>query len=143
MRISEVVNLKKENIDFENEKIYIVNSKRAKSRKIYMPETIKAELQKIVNKTDGESAFGIDKGYIKYTFYKIKHELRYKKSNMYISPHTLRRSGARHLYDNGWQLKELMKILGHTDIQTTQRYINFDEDELQEKFKKVEYNFGG
>ena len=46
------------------------------------------------------------------------------------TPHTLRRTGARHLFEQGGALKQISLILGHESIKTTEGYIGLDKVDL-------------
>ena len=70
-------------------------------------------------------------------FWKI---IKYYKEQAHIAkditPHVLRHSFATHLLQNGADLKSIQTMLGHSDISSTQVYVQFQDPELRDIYKK-------
>ncbi len=71
-------------------------------------------------------------------FWKIvKYYKEQAHINKDITPHILRHSFATHLLQNGADLKAIQTMLGHSDISSTQIYMQFQDATIQNIYKKA------
>lgn len=149
MRVSELVNLKFEQIDLTN-KFIRVFGKGGKERVVLLNnKSIQAlkEWLKIREKKFGKKDLGEYKNYIflsklgkpisRVDFWEqLKNYVKHLGITKNVSPHTLRHSFATHMLKFGADLRVVQELLGHSDISTTQIYTQIDRQYLKEIHKK-------
>ncbi|HPO50285.1 MAG TPA: tyrosine-type recombinase/integrase [Spirochaetota bacterium] len=128
LRVSEVVNIKAGDINAEDLLLRIKNSKGKKDRITIISE-------KIINEIKAEISKKKKKDYLFMSLYNKKYAIRtvqkifenaliksdIKKN---VTCHSLRHSFATHLLENGVDIRNIKKLLGHTSIKTTMIYLH-------------------
>ncbi len=144
LRISELVNLKLSQIDYneciikimgkgKKERITPLNSVAIKYLKLYCNEY----RQYILKTKNSEYVFinNIGTAISRQGFFKILKKLT-KEAGITkdISPHTLRHSFATHLLNNGADLRVIQEILGHENLVTTEIYAHLGNQKIADDY---------
>ena len=121
LRVSEIVNLKIEDIDSKRMLIHIKNAKGRKDRLVPLSSNVLNFLRDYYKKYRPKEYLFNGQSSLKYSIRSCQQI--YKK---YIEPdghiHTLRHSFATSLLENGTGLRIIQKILGHSNVKTTEIY---------------------
>jgi integrase/recombinase XerD len=143
LRASEVINIKMNDINFEAGFITIMG-KGSKERVVPMNETALETVKKYMDESRPEllknrtSPFlFLAKGGKPMTRQRLWQLIKAysKELSINMSPHTLRHCFASHLLEGGADLRALQKMLGHTDISTTQIYTKVTPERLRKVHK--------
>ena len=141
MRISELVNLKLTDIDF-NRSVLKVFGKGSKERLVPYGEKAAEALRIYLEdrkKLDSKDVFLSNRGtrITRGAFWqRIKIYIKRENLKSSISPHTLRHAFATHLLNRGADLRSVQLLLGHSDLSTTQIYTHIAKQRLSEMHKK-------
>ena len=141
MRISELVNLKLNNVD-TNRCVVKVMGKGSKERLIPFGENALEALNLYLNIRPSSNSKEVflsnrKRRLSRITFWqRIKTYLKRENLKLSISPHTLRHAFATHLLNRGADLRSVQLLLGHSDLSTTQIYTHIAKQRLGEVLKK-------
>ena len=126
LRVSEVVDLKIRDLDFDNWTITIRQGKGRKDRITLLSKSIKFDLRELIqgNEVD-DFVFPSERGgkLARRTAQKIlTNHLKKLHIQKNATFHSLRHSFATHLLENGTDVRYVQSLLGHNNIRTTQIY---------------------
>jgi integrase/recombinase XerD len=146
MRVTEIISLNLEDVNIAEG--YVFCHLGNKKRNIPLGSLSMKALTEYINKArpilikeESEKALFVNvngKRLTRQGFWKI---VKYYKEQAHITkditPHVLRHSFATHLLQNGADLKAIQTMLGHSDISSTQVYMQFQNENLKEIYKKA------
>jgi len=133
LRVSEIVNLTKQNLDFTENTGWVREGKGKKDRMFIFSKKLGKKLEKFINKNlDWQYVFSKVKPLTTRNIQKIVQNTT-KKANIEkeVHPHTLRHSFATHLLDAEVDLRKIQELLGHSSIATTQIYTHVSQEQLK------------
>lgn len=148
VRVSELVDLNHEDVDFIGEAVH-VRGKGKKERLTPISKTALLYIQKYLDmrKADPRSAtFEAKALFVNKHGQRLSTRSVRRKLDKYllqcgldpcISPHTLRHSFATHMLNNGADLRSVQELLGHQSISTTQVYTHLVTQQLKESYDKA------
>ncbi len=147
VRVSELVNIKLSDIDYENKQIKILG-KGSYERYVFYGDYTEELLKDYINSLRRKLLDGKTNEYLllnkngdKITvrgISKIIDNIIYSTSvKLKVSPHTLRHTFATHLLDNGCDLRSVQELLGHKNINSTEVYTHVTSERLKEVYFKT------
>ena len=136
-RVSELLNIKPSDLEIHNQVVNITKAKGNKQLRVLLDdETLKllSEYISMKNIPEDRHIFSIKRCQV----HTIVKEYG-KMVGVDIHPHTFRHSFAIHLVRSGLDLRRVQQLLGHSNLNTTQVYLQFNDQDLREGYNKVEF----
>ncbi len=121
LRVSEIVNLNRKDVDVVNDKILIRQGKGRKDRYTILSSKAKKLLAEYLLSCNFKSDYLFEGRNGKYSVKSIQ-EIVNKSSAYHVTPHMLRHSFATHLLEDGISVRYIQKLLGHSKLETTSIY---------------------
>jgi integrase/recombinase XerD len=134
VRVSELVSIKKKDIDFDRCTIKVFG-KGAKERMVLFTESVKADLLARCRELQADDLlFNVTTRTVQR---KVKTLTGKAGIEKHITPHKIRHSFATHVLQNGGNVVAVQKLLGHESLNTTQIYTHYSVDELKGMYDHV------
>lgn len=154
IRVSELVGLNHDDLDFENEAMH-VRGKGRKERIVPLGSHALNAIRRYIELMNNDTKFApiwaartgmatpmplfLNKHGKRLSSRSVRRKLdKYLREvglDPTISPHTLRHSFATHLLDNGADLRSVQELLGHQSLSTTQVYTHLSTSRVQDAYK--------
>jgi integrase/recombinase XerD len=136
-RVSEFVNIKADEVFFEEQMILISKAKGGKSRYVPILPPLAQELRTHL----GDRTTGYLFETVQHTRYSprriqqiIKKTAADAEINKRVYPHLLRHSAATTLLERGMPIEQIQKFLGHAKLETTQIYAESSTKMIKESY---------
>ncbi len=145
VRVSELVELRSADVDFESETIRIRGKGKKERISPVSPSALVAlrNYTEIRNSDPRASQFDCEMLFINKHGKRLSTRSVRRKLDKYlletgldpsVSPHTLRHSFATHMLNNGADLRSVQEMLGHQSISTTQAYTYLTTRKIKETY---------
>lgn len=137
-RISEITDLKLEEVDLENRVIHIIEGKGGKDRDIPISDRLHKILKNYlenIREADSDRFFALEKTgkvsptYVNRLIREATAEIGLEKE---VSAHILRHSFGTNLLEKGASVVSIQKLLGHANLAVTTRYLHQDINKLSD-----------
>jgi integrase/recombinase XerC len=143
LRVSELVNLKLEDVEFVSRELTVRQGKGRKDRVVPLVGQANAALKIYLAIRDSNTGYdnvflarngtSMDVRTVRYRIHKYYMDAGIKKK---ASVHTLRHTFATHQIHNGLKLNQLKEVLGHKKMETTYKYVHLDRTNLRQEMEQ-------
>jgi site-specific recombinase XerD len=144
LRVSEVAQLKLEQIDWEQQGLRILQGKGRKDRHVYMSPDLVASLHQCLEQHPGDRA----QGYVFWNRKRAQQPLsvkaiqkkmeRYAKAaGITASCHSLRHTFASNLLEHGAEVVVIRDFLGHSQISSSERYAKISSQKVKQEYMRT------
>jgi integrase/recombinase XerD len=126
LRLSELISIRRDDLHFASNKIFVKSGKGKKDRYSLLSEKMKSQIQVYIS--EYRPRYWLFEGQTdeQYSVRSVQAILRRAVEKAGVNPfatvHTLRHSFATHLLERGTDIRYIQEILGHNSVKTTEIY---------------------
>lgn len=140
VRVSELTALNVEDINFDTLSVHVRHGKGDKQRTTYINELTKEHLVKyLVEHNITSGALFPSRRRERFTEHGVRellNTLAARANVENVHPHRFRRTFATTLAYRGMSVQDIKVLMGHTNINTTMKYISMDDSQIKYSYKK-------
>jgi len=140
MRVSELVNIRIDDIDLKERSVRVVG-KGGRERVVFFDERTRRLLIKYLEEAKLRDYLfpGRGGGHVHYVTVErvVKTLARNAGIRKRVTPHVLRHSFATRSLSQGMDIREIQELLGHASLKTTQIYTHLSRRRLLEDYRRV------
>lgn len=139
-RVSELINMKKSEINYAEKSIHIIGKGR-KHHTCYFNDNAQLSLEDYLNSRDDDSDYlfvSMRKPHNKLTRNAVELVFRNyaKECNLKLTPHVMRHTTATIAYKNGMKIEKIQKLINHSNINTTMIYAETSQEDVMNDHHK-------
>lgn len=136
LRLSEVAKLNRHNFNFKTHEVIATIGKQKMERVVFLNDRTERYLQEYFSSyPEITSAFNMSEDIIWRVFDKLNDNKVLPE--IHLAPHLFRHSDVTHLLKCGLSIVEVMEIIGHKNIKTTELYQHADKEHLKKRFREL------
>ncbi len=146
MKVTEIISLNEEDVNLEEGFVTCKNGSKQRniplgSMSLNALKEYVEQARPVLIKDENDKALFVNVNGKRLTRQGVWKIIKYYKEQAHITkditPHVLRHSFATHLLQNGADLKAIQTMLGHSDISSTQVYMQFQDETLKNVYRKA------
>jgi len=137
LRVAELASIRIEDVDLETGEILVLYGKGGKTRTVLVdPETLQILKAYCEGRDPKDPLIGLRKRRIQVIVKQYAIAAGVKWAD-HVSPHRLRDTFAVHWIRRQGDIESLRRLLGHSSLATTQKYLVFEFDEVKAAYDRI------
>ncbi len=140
VRVAELTALDVEDVDFQAMTVLVKKGKGGKQRTTFINEVARLHIQKyLLCRKEKSKALFCNKNHDRIAPSGVRYileEIGKRAGVQNVHPHRFRRTLATDLAARGMPVQEVQNILGHSNINTTMKYVCVDKRKVQASYQQ-------
>jgi integrase/recombinase XerD len=137
VRVNELLNIMPRDVEVHNGVVNITKAKGGKQRRVHLDQETIEMLSEYVSAQklpDDQPIFALKQRHVRNVVKRYGDTI-----GKDVHPHTFRHSFAIHCVRNGWDIRRLQQVLGHSSLNVTAVYLKFNDQDIKELYDNTPF----